>query len=169
MTIFYCLRFETPDTWRARSPYLYLTGTGWPRYTPGTGFYFRRLLRLAGLQWRYLNPPSREANPNWLLKWVTIRVKVTLRLEFIANQFVFAPNPLTLTTRDFLLLGITLQADTDLIENTVPTTSLILACVTVAAETYLPNRCLAIDNEVMAHYSSVTYLENTEENHRKTI
>jgi hypothetical protein len=34
MTIFYCLRFETPQTWRARSPYLYLPGTGWPSYTP---------------------------------------------------------------------------------------------------------------------------------------
>jgi hypothetical protein len=26
---------ETPPTWRARSPYLYPPGTGWPRYTPG--------------------------------------------------------------------------------------------------------------------------------------
>jgi hypothetical protein len=30
--IFYCL-IETPPTWRARSPYLYLPGTGWPSYT----------------------------------------------------------------------------------------------------------------------------------------
>jgi hypothetical protein len=34
VTIFYCLRFETPPTWRARSPYLYPPGTGWPSYTP---------------------------------------------------------------------------------------------------------------------------------------
>jgi hypothetical protein len=34
MTIFYCLRFETPPTWRARSPYLYPPVTGWPSYTP---------------------------------------------------------------------------------------------------------------------------------------
>jgi hypothetical protein len=27
--------FETPSTWRARSPYLYPPGTGWPSYTPG--------------------------------------------------------------------------------------------------------------------------------------
>jgi hypothetical protein len=32
--IFCCLIFETPSTWRARSPYL---------YPPGTGFPFRRL------------------------------------------------------------------------------------------------------------------------------
>jgi hypothetical protein len=29
MTTFYCLRFETPSTWRARSLYLYPPGTGW--------------------------------------------------------------------------------------------------------------------------------------------
>jgi hypothetical protein len=32
MTIFYCLRFETPPTWRAKSPYLYPPGTAWPSY-----------------------------------------------------------------------------------------------------------------------------------------
>jgi hypothetical protein len=34
MTTFYCLRFETPPTWKARSPCLYPSGTGWPNYTP---------------------------------------------------------------------------------------------------------------------------------------
>jgi hypothetical protein len=33
VTIFYSLRFETPPTWRARSPSLYPPGTGWPSYT----------------------------------------------------------------------------------------------------------------------------------------
>jgi hypothetical protein len=33
MTMFYCLRFETPPTWKARSPYLYPPGTEWPGYT----------------------------------------------------------------------------------------------------------------------------------------
>jgi hypothetical protein len=32
-TIFYCPRFETPPTWRARSPYLYPPRKGWPSYT----------------------------------------------------------------------------------------------------------------------------------------
>jgi hypothetical protein len=40
MTIFNCLRFETPLTWRARSPYLYLPGTGWPGYTPRNWILF---------------------------------------------------------------------------------------------------------------------------------
>jgi hypothetical protein len=35
MTIFHCLRFGTPPTWRVRSPYLYPPGTGRPRYNPG--------------------------------------------------------------------------------------------------------------------------------------
>jgi hypothetical protein len=34
MTIFYCLRFESPPTWRARSPYLYPSGTRWSSYNP---------------------------------------------------------------------------------------------------------------------------------------
>jgi hypothetical protein len=34
MTTFYCLRFETPPTWRARFTYLCPPGTGWPSYTP---------------------------------------------------------------------------------------------------------------------------------------
>jgi hypothetical protein len=34
VTIFYCHRFETSPTWRARSPYLYPPGTGSPSYIP---------------------------------------------------------------------------------------------------------------------------------------
>jgi hypothetical protein len=34
ITIFYCLRFETSSTCRARSPYLYPPWTGRPSYTP---------------------------------------------------------------------------------------------------------------------------------------
>jgi hypothetical protein len=33
ITAFYFLRFETLLTWRARLPYLYPPGTGWPSYT----------------------------------------------------------------------------------------------------------------------------------------
>jgi hypothetical protein len=33
-TVVYCLRFETPPTWRARSPYLFTPGTGWYSYIP---------------------------------------------------------------------------------------------------------------------------------------
>jgi hypothetical protein len=74
-TIFYCLRFETPPTWRARSPYLYPPEQGGPALPPGTGFPFRRLLRLAKLRWRYLNlPPRGVSNPTrlgWCPSYVT--------------------------------------------------------------------------------------------------
>jgi hypothetical protein len=63
MTTFYCLKFETPPIWRARSPYLYPPQEyGGPVIPPGTGFPFRRLIRLAGLRWRYSNPPPRWSN-----------------------------------------------------------------------------------------------------------
>jgi hypothetical protein len=51
-------------TWRARSPYLYPPGTGWPIIPPGTGFPFHHLLRLVGLWWRYSNPPPHGVLPN---------------------------------------------------------------------------------------------------------
>jgi hypothetical protein len=89
MTIFYSLRFETPPTWRARSPYLYPLVTGWPNYTPrhwipfssppttrrATGDIRTRLL--AGC-W----PPHPESE--LLYDW-----------WFAANQFVLAPSALS--------------------------------------------------------------------------
>jgi hypothetical protein len=54
-------------------PYLYPTGTGLPGYTPRHWVPFCRLLRLAGLRWRYSSRPSHGP----LTKQV--KVKVTLR------------------------------------------------------------------------------------------
>jgi hypothetical protein len=58
---YFTVSSETPPTWRARYPYLYPPGIpqeqGGPVIPPGTGFPFCRLLRLAGLRWRYSNPP----------------------------------------------------------------------------------------------------------------
>jgi hypothetical protein len=34
ITIFYCLRFKIPSTWKVRSPYLYPRGRPWPNYIP---------------------------------------------------------------------------------------------------------------------------------------
>jgi hypothetical protein len=34
VTVYNCHRFETPPTWRSRSPNFYPPGTGWPSYTP---------------------------------------------------------------------------------------------------------------------------------------
>jgi hypothetical protein len=62
---YFTVSSETPPTWKARFSYLYPPGTGWPSYTPGQWVPFMsslktRLLRLAGLRWRYSNPP-----PTW--------------------------------------------------------------------------------------------------------
>jgi hypothetical protein len=54
MTIFYCLRFETSQP-GGPGPLIYIPQEqGGPVILPGTGFPFRRLLRLAGLRWRIL-------------------------------------------------------------------------------------------------------------------
>jgi hypothetical protein len=59
MTIFYSLRFDTPTTWRS-GPCIYIPQEqGGPVISLGTGFPFRRLLRLAGLRWRCSNQPPR--------------------------------------------------------------------------------------------------------------
>jgi hypothetical protein len=60
VTIFYCLRFETPPNWRARFP----QEQGGPVIPPGTGFSIRFLLRLAGQRWRYSKPPPRGVCPS---------------------------------------------------------------------------------------------------------
>jgi hypothetical protein len=53
----YCLKFETPQP-GGPCPRIYITQVhGDPVIPPGTGFFFRCLLRLAGLRWRYSNPP----------------------------------------------------------------------------------------------------------------
>jgi hypothetical protein len=58
MTTFYCFSFETPQTWRARSPYLYPLETGGSVIRPGTAFPFRRLLQLERAKWRHSTLPK---------------------------------------------------------------------------------------------------------------
>jgi hypothetical protein len=94
MKIFYCLRFETLPVWRARSPYLYPPGIGWPTYVPGTGFPFRRLLRLAGKRWRYSNPPlgggcpgNQTDSSEILSQSQSQSYFTTWRLSLLASQF----------------------------------------------------------------------------------
>jgi hypothetical protein len=42
-TIFYCLKFETPPTWRAKFLHLLPSRTGWPSYTPRHWVCLRQL------------------------------------------------------------------------------------------------------------------------------
>jgi hypothetical protein len=75
MKTFYCLRFETLPTWRARSQYLYHPGTVWPGYTfSGTGLPFRRLLPVAGLRWRFPTPPPHGRRSRSFLIFFLIRI-----------------------------------------------------------------------------------------------
>jgi hypothetical protein len=72
---YFTVSFETPLTWRARSPYFCIPQEqGGPVIPPGTGFPFCRLLRLAGLRWRYSNPPVHGS-----FSVVSLEVEVKLR------------------------------------------------------------------------------------------
>jgi hypothetical protein len=64
-------------------PILYHQELGGPIITPGTAFPFRRLLRLAGLRWRYSTPP-----PHGVL--IVAKSKLLYDWRFITNQFVLA-------------------------------------------------------------------------------
>jgi hypothetical protein len=59
VTIFYYVRLGITPTWGS-GPRIHIPQEhGGPIITPDTGFPFRGLLRLAGLRWRYSNPPPR--------------------------------------------------------------------------------------------------------------
>jgi hypothetical protein len=59
MTIFYCLRFDTSTTWRARSRIYIPEEQGGPVIPTGIECSSRLFLRLTGLRWRYPNLPPR--------------------------------------------------------------------------------------------------------------
>jgi hypothetical protein len=57
VTTFYCLTFETPQP-GGPGPHIYIPQEhGDPVMPPGTGFPFRRLLRLSVLRWSYSSRP----------------------------------------------------------------------------------------------------------------
>jgi hypothetical protein len=57
-------------------------------------FFYRRLLRLAGLRWRYSTSP-----PHGSLKFQRSESALLYDWRFTANQFVLAPSLLRLTVR----------------------------------------------------------------------
>jgi hypothetical protein len=89
MTTFYCLRFETLPTCRARYP----QEQGGPVIPPDTGFPFRRLLRLAGLRWRYSNPPRSLHGSLYSLVPIHRKCLLLARLNWLAASFVSAIQP----------------------------------------------------------------------------
>jgi hypothetical protein len=87
MTIFYCFRFETHANWRARAPYLYFSEQSGLIITPGTGFHFRRPLRLAGLRWRYSNPLPHGVGLVYLMV-ASLYSLDTERIENITSNYI---------------------------------------------------------------------------------
>jgi hypothetical protein len=62
VTILYCLNWDPPPTWRARFPYLYPPGAGWPSYTPGHRVKERRVKVKSRYDWRSV---GRSASVSW--------------------------------------------------------------------------------------------------------
>jgi hypothetical protein len=96
MTIFYCLRFKTTPTWRARSPYLYPPRTGWSSYTPRHWVLFSSLRTIRRATVEAFKPASArglktESESELLYHW-----------QITGNQFVLALKPLSVRERDFL-------------------------------------------------------------------
>jgi hypothetical protein len=85
-------------TCRARSPYVYPQEQGGLVIAPGTGFFFLRLLLLAGLLWRYSNSLPRGA---CLLK----KVKVTFRLAVYRQSVRLGVKPLETHDQRFFQLN----------------------------------------------------------------
>jgi hypothetical protein len=62
------------------SPRIYVPQEqGGPVMTPGTGFPFRRLLRLAGLRWRHSTPPPSEDDYQQFNK-------IDIRIQFVPHR-----------------------------------------------------------------------------------
>jgi hypothetical protein len=60
--------WDSPNL-EGQAPVIYIPQEqGGPVIPPGTGFPFRRLLRLAGLRWRYSIPPPHGITHNWITR-----------------------------------------------------------------------------------------------------
>jgi hypothetical protein len=99
ITIPYCLIWspEAPETEGPVSRIYIPQKQGGPIIPPGTGFSLRRLLRLAGLRWRYSNPPptSRARSPYIYPSgtgWYSQKSKSRYDLRSI-NHYVLVPSP----------------------------------------------------------------------------
>jgi hypothetical protein len=80
---YFTVSHETPSTWRSRSLYLFPLGTGWSSCTPGHWVPFCRLLRLAGLRWRYSNPP-----PHGSTHWPKFKFKLIYDRQLVGQTYL---------------------------------------------------------------------------------
>jgi hypothetical protein len=88
MIIFYCLRFETPPTWWARSSYLYPPGTGWRswRHRFQQILYCCVLIRCRGIVFSIALPGNEEIFSRHVLILLSV-----LYLRFHAASDIFLP------------------------------------------------------------------------------
>jgi hypothetical protein len=66
---YYGLRFETPPTWRARSPYIYPPRTEWPSYTPRHWVSFSSPPTTPRATVEVIDPASTWAMILWIYDW----------------------------------------------------------------------------------------------------
>jgi hypothetical protein len=105
--------------------------TGWPSYTPRHWVHFGCLLRLAGLRWKYSNPPPHGVFPS-----------VSSDSAGLGSSLYSLGSVPTENTASWQFpccyIGV---FNSPLYRNG----SSILACVFISAGTCLPSRCLAIN------------------------
>jgi hypothetical protein len=110
-------------------------------------YRIRRLIRLAGLRWRYSTPPPQGVLPgSGLLLLIKVRggpttntplnIAFALLFVFVSAEIYFNKTVVEIDTQKFTTL----------------------TCVFVAAETYLTRRCLAIDFSTLPLYIKILYL-----------
>jgi hypothetical protein len=105
MTIFYCLRFETPPKLEGQAPVFISPRKRVSRlYPPGIGFPFRRLLRLTGLRCRYSTPPPHGRSSPWSLSAIFITLNSVrtsqkthcTSIRNISGKVIFKKTPFSL-------------------------------------------------------------------------
>jgi hypothetical protein len=87
--IFYCVRFETPPTWRARSPYLYRPETQWSSYTPRQRVAFTSPPMTRRDTVEVFEPTSMRGTPHLVSFVLTIWSRHELHIKHSSQQFLY--------------------------------------------------------------------------------
>jgi hypothetical protein len=94
---------ETPPTWRAKFPYLYPPGTGWPRYAPLTTRLLLKPKSKSHYNWPSVSHYVKVSSP---FRDFRVRVRVTLRLTVCQSVRLGVEPTLGLTTKCYFPLEV---------------------------------------------------------------